>query len=58
MNNRKHTALIRAACLALVAGDAYTLICYPSLVTALALWFPMSIAFVLAYTPCPSRFKL
>jgi hypothetical protein len=58
MNTRKHTALIKLASLALVAADAYMLACYPSLETALALWFPMSIAFVLAYTPCPSRFRL
>jgi hypothetical protein len=58
MNTRKHTLAIKLACLALVAGDAYILTCYPSLEIALALWFPMSIAFVLAYTPCPSRFRL
>jgi hypothetical protein len=58
MNTRKHTLAIRTACLALVAIDAYTLTCYPSLETALALWLPMSIAFVLAHTPCPSRFTL
>jgi hypothetical protein len=56
MNTRKYTALIRTACLALVAIDAYTLTYYPSPETALALWFPMSVALVLAYTSCPSRF--
>jgi hypothetical protein len=57
MNIRKHTALIRLASIALMAGDAYILTCYPSLETALALWIPMAVAFVLACTPCPSRFK-
>ena len=49
MNTHKHTLAIRLACLALVAGDAYILTCYPSLETALALCFPMSIALSLIH---------
>ena len=58
MNTRKHTLAIRLACLALVAIDAWLLSVYPSLETALLLWFPVSMAFVLATCPSPSRFRL
>ena len=58
MNTRKHTALIRAASLALVALDCWLLTVYPSLETALALWLPFSVALVVAIAPCPSRFRL
>ena len=57
MNTHKHTLLIRAASLALVALDAWLLTRFPSLETALALWLPFSVALVVAIAPCPSRFK-
>jgi hypothetical protein len=58
MNTHKHTALIRAACLALAAVDLLVLSRFPSMETALAIWFPFSIALVVAIAPVPSRFKV
>lgn len=58
MNSRKHTTLIRAASLALVALDAYTLTRYPSPATCVILWLLASFALVVAFAPNKSRFSL
>ena len=58
MNTRKHTLAIRAASLALVAGDCWLLTCYPTPATAVLLWAMASMALVVAIAPCPSRFRL
>lgn len=57
MNTRKHTALIRLACLALVAFDAWLLTAYPDGETALAIVAPLSGALAAAVTPVTSRFN-
>ncbi len=56
-NTRKNTRAIRAASFALVAFDAWLLTRYPSMVTAFLIWFPASMALILATCPSPSRFK-
>jgi hypothetical protein len=51
------TTLIRLTSFALVAFDACLLAMFPSLETAMLLWFPLSMAIVLATTSNPSRFS-
>jgi hypothetical protein len=57
MNTRKHTALIRLACLALAAFDVWLLTVYPDGETALALALPFSGALVTAMALVYSRFE-
>jgi hypothetical protein len=57
MNTRKHTALIRLACLALVAFDCWLLSVYPTGETALAICVPFSGALATAIAPVYSRFN-
>ena len=58
MNTRKNTLAIRAASLALVALDAYTLARYPSPATCVTVWLLASFALVVAIAPNKSRFSL
>jgi hypothetical protein len=58
MNTRKHTALIRLACLALVAFDVWLLTVFPTGETALAIALPLSGALSTALAPVHSRFTL
>ena len=57
MNTHKHTALIRLASCALLAADAWLLCRFPSLETAMMLWFPAAMALTLVVTPKESRFR-
>jgi hypothetical protein len=58
MNTRKHTALIRLACLALAAFDCWLLSVYPDGETALAIALPFAGALATAIAPVCSRFQL
>jgi hypothetical protein len=57
MNTHKHTALIRLASCVLLAADAWLLCRFPSLETAMMLWFPAAMALTLVVTPKESRFR-
>jgi hypothetical protein len=57
MNSHKHTALIRAACLALVAFDWWLLTAFPTGETALAIALPFAGALATAIAPSESRLK-
>jgi hypothetical protein len=58
MNTHKHTALIRLACLALVALDCWLLTVFPTGETALAIALPFAGALATAIAPVYSRFTL
>lgn len=57
MNTRKHTLLFRLGALCLVAVDVSTLLRWPSIETALAIWMPLAIASALVMCKAPTRFR-
>jgi hypothetical protein len=57
-NSHKHTALIRLACIALVAFDCWLVSVFPTGETALAIALPLSGALATAIAPVYSRFTL
>jgi hypothetical protein len=58
MNTRKHTLIIRLACIALAACDAWILIEFTSVAVAFLVWLLASFALVVAIAPVKSRFSL
>jgi len=56
MNTHKHTLIIRLACLALAACDAWLLTRFPSVGMAFLVWLLASFALVIAIAPVKSRF--
>ena len=56
MNTRKYTLVIRLACLALAACDAYVLTQFASVAVTFLVWLLGSFALVVAIAPVKSRF--